>query len=260
MTKCVITAYSFILVYLIIGLLFGLLHIPNIVAKFDGEESLYTQIKLPLSNTSAYFNICSFKINYLLSSVFLFFSFFISFIKREIWKENVRAALFFSLFFAGILAIIFLLFLNSGLLLYYGDNTAPIFEAIDKDGDGVDLLNLFYSNKLILLEFTSSYCGSCIQQTNVLFELNSNFNNNVTIASVCSARGIDTIDSMKNYVLAGNISWTYVYDVNDVGLDLYHFEIMPSMYLIKNGQIITHMNGLINYEDLMSAILLNTAN
>ena len=65
---------------------------------------------------------------------------------------------------------------------------------------------------------------------------------------------------MKNYVLAGNISWTYVYDVNDVGLDLYHFEIMPSMYLIKNGQIITHMNGLINYEDLMSAILLNTAN
>jgi len=155
--------------------------------------------------------------------------------------------------------IIFLLFTNSGLLLSYGDNTAPIFEAVDKDGDGVDLLNLFHSDKLILLEFTSSYCGSCIHETCVLFELNSNFNN-ITIVSVCSARGIDTVDTMKNYVLAGNISWTYIYGVSDVGLDLYPSEIMPSMHLIKNGQIITHMDDFVNYEDLMSAILLNTDN
>lgn len=118
------------------------------------------------------------------------------------------------------------------------------FKAINKDGDTINFSDL--SGKYILLEFTTAYCGGCIQAARNLNKVKNTICDSVTIVSFyCD----NNKDNWLMSINRENISWNSLWDGKGRYSETfikYGVPGFPSFYLINPQGVIVDKGGAIN--------------
>ncbi len=123
----------------------------------------------------------------------------------------------------------------------YGQLTDAVnFKAVDISGNNVELFA--YKDKIVLLDFWATWCGPCRREIPNLVDIKKTFkNDNFEIVSIALERGAGAFEKAKTFVKEHNMNWVHIID-NKVGMKVaqdYKIQYIPTMYLIKNGKILT---------------------
>ena len=118
------------------------------------------------------------------------------------------------------------------------------FTAQDQKGNKVNFANLFEKDKYILLDFTATYCGPCIQSAEELKEIHNKYSDKIKVVSFCVdtkkevwEKGLkrDKVNWISLWDGKGKFSPTYI---------RYGIQGVPTFFLINpNGIVVKKQVG-----------------
>jgi thiol-disulfide isomerase/thioredoxin len=129
------------------------------------------------------------------------------------------------------------------------DWNLPILDRNEK------LSNNDLKGKYILLEFTATWCGHCIEAAEMMNRLEEQFGNNekLAILSIYSS-SIDKKEGIKKFAEKHNLQSTILFSASDIG-ELYQVFGYPAFFIVSpNGKVLMHFPG---YSPTMEKNIIN---
>lgn len=121
------------------------------------------------------------------------------------------------------------------MTLAIAQGIAPDFTLTDIDGVRFSLAD--HRGKVVLLDFFAILCSPCVEEMQHLNVLHQEFGENVTIVSITIAPEVDSVDTLKQFRQAHNMSWIVARDTEGVSSN-YSVQVVPTLVLIdKEGYI-----------------------
>ncbi len=135
---------------------------------------------------------------------------------------------------------------------------APDFTVYDKDGNQVKLSDL--RGKPVVLNFWASWCPPCKSEMPEFDNVFKELGNKVNFMMVDAVDGNrETVEKGKNYITKEGLSFPVYFDTNQDAVTKYGIGGFPtSIFIDKDGYIITGVEGAINEETLRKGIDLIT--
>jgi len=154
-------------------------------------------------------------------------------------KDKVIAVKFIPILFMIPLGLYF----YPNWFIFYRDINSRKFESaptiILKDDTGNSIRLDTIKNKIIVLDFWSTSCGSCIKSFPEFEKISNEYKNNATvdfyIVNIPNKR--DTLGEAKQIVLNRNVKANSLYAENTSILDSLNFDGFPHLIILKNAKI-----------------------
>ena len=137
------------------------------------------------------------------------------------------------------------------------DYTAPDFTVLDYNGNEVKLSD--FKGKPVVLNFWATWCGYCkaeMPDFNTAAELYPD----VQFMMINATDGVqETLENAKAYVEAENFTFDVFFDTNLEAVSKYYITGFPAtIFIDKDGNLVTRGNGMLDYETLERGIQLIT--
>jgi len=133
---------------------------------------------------------------------------------------------------------------------------APDFALTDWDGNSLRFSDLVADGKPIVLNFWASWCVACRNGKPALENAFLDFGEDVKFVMLALADGVRaTVETEKRYVEEGAFSFPVYFDTLQEGVRAYGIRGIPvTMFIDRNGYIVTEMHGAIGEAALRQAI------
>lgn len=130
---------------------------------------------------------------------------------------------------------------------------APDFTVLDNDGNEVRLSD--FKGKPIVLNFWATWCYYCKEE---MPDFNKAYKEypDVQFLMVNATDGVqETMESAKNYVKQQGFDFDVFYDTKLEAVNSYYVTGFPATFFIdKDGNLVTHASGMIDYDTLIKGI------
>jgi peroxiredoxin len=148
-------------------------------------------------------------------------------------------------------AIIFTAVVFSGVVAS-AKELAPDFSIDDIDGNTFSLSD--HRGKVVMMDFMKTTCTYCIQMMDQLVALRENYSEEeLVIISISIGEG-DTLDDIRDFMLAHNGTWTSAKDEQDLQAT-YDIHATPTEYFVDvNGCISSKIVGIKEYSVLAAEV------
>ncbi len=126
---------------------------------------------------------------------------------------------------------------------------AQDFQLTDLDGNIIKLSDL--RGKVVLIEFSVTWCGTCKAELDVLKALYSEYSHDDVVFITIDIDS--TVDTLQEYRSTNGIEWTLA-SGKEVGV-LYGVYSLPTIVVVdKNGVIRFRQSGYVEYSTLMDIL------
>jgi thiol-disulfide isomerase/thioredoxin len=156
-----------------------------------------------------------------------------------------------------VLAVLITSFIAATILLSQDPEPQPLPEApnftlYDLDGNMFNLTD--FREKIVLLDFMTTWCDACNRSVAHTKELAEIYGSELVIISISVDPGYDTNERLRGYMLYHDSPWIHARDIAHVG-DLYGVDGVPTFVLIdQEGRIFDTQVGVIPHEFFSSEI------
>ena len=132
-------------------------------------------------------------------------------------------------------------------------NPAPDFAVLDYNGNKVKLSD--FKGKPVVINFWATWCYYCKEE---MPDFNKAFKEypDVQFMMIDAADGYrETVEKAKDYVEKQDFDFDVFFDTRMEAVNAYYINSFPTTYFIdKDGNLVTGVNGMINYETLLRGI------
>ena len=131
---------------------------------------------------------------------------------------------------------------------------ASDFTVLDVKGNAVKLSDFF--GKPIVLNFWASWCPPCKSEMPHFNKIYQQFKDDVTFLMVDLVDGQrETLEKGKKYIMDNGYSFPVYFDTKQEAANIYKIASIPtSLFIDKDGNIVTSYQGAIDEETLLAAI------
>jgi thiol-disulfide isomerase/thioredoxin len=178
-------------------------------------------------------------------------------IQHELSNQKIRNGLSIITIYTSSIALIFVFLPNYYFYIYSLEKVSPKWKLPDE----VELLELdkeiFDSkklrNKIVVLDFWSTGCGSCIHQMAEMIKIENRYKNDTNIVFLSVNQSLH--DKFGDFIKAKHIQMYkdklhFVYDKNAHLAKAFNVEGVPDLYLIdKKGKVTHKIGGFSDNED-----------
>lgn len=114
---------------------------------------------------------------------------------------------------------------------------APDFTLTDIEGVEISLSD--YRGKVVLLDFFSTWCGTCIAEMPHLKSLNEEFGEDLVLISISVTPDFDSVEKLQEFKQEQEIDWIIVRDTIGIN-DEYSVQYLPTLIIIDQDGYIQH--------------------
>ena len=143
----------------------------------------------------------------------------------------------------------------TGTSLEESANAAPDFTVYDLDGNPVKLSD--FRGKPVILNFWASWCGPCKAEMPDLEAAYLEYGDEIRFLTVNLTDGrSETVESASAYITQQGYTFPVYYDTKAECAYTYGVTGIPmTLFIDKNGDLVSGKNGMISQEDLQRRIL-----
>lgn len=130
--------------------------------------------------------------------------------------------------------------------------TAPDFELIDVEGNGFSLEG--YHGDVVILDFMTTWCGSCEGEMEHLKEVRSSYDNSIVRIISIDVDDTESSEKLRDFKYNHSCDWIFASNGGGVG-NTYEVLNIPMLYIVDQQGTITYRNvGLTDSATLSSEI------